>query len=176
MLLEGLDLDFEVLVKNDIDESYPDDLGMKKIPEFLARKKSDHYTDLLDDKTIVITADTLVWLNNKVVGKPVDADDAKRIIGRLSGHTHIVVTGVCLRSVNRTRVFNSVSNVHFRDLSQTEIDYYIEKYKPFDKAGAYGIQEWIGYIGIEKIEGSFYNVMGLPVQMLYHELLEFVSK
>lgn len=176
MLLEGLDLKFEILVKEDIDESYPKDIGMKEIPEFLARKKSDHYIDLLDEKTIVITADTIVWLDNEIVGKPVDADDAKKIISRLSGNTHIVVTGVCLRSTKKTRIFHSISNVHFSDLSQAEIDYYIGKYKPFDKAGAYGIQEWIGYIGIEKIEGSFFNVMGLPVQMLYHELLEFVSQ
>ena len=174
MLLGGLDLEFEVLVKDDIDENYPEDLDMNEIPEFLARKKSDHYIDLLDERTIVITADTIVWLGKEVVGKPVDKDDAKKIINRLSGNTHIVMTGVCLRSAKETRIFHSVSHVHFRDLSQAEINYYIEKYKPFDKAGAYGIQEWIGYIGIEKIEGSFFNVMGLPVQMLYQELLEFV--
>ena len=131
---------------------------------------------MLDEKTIIITADTIVWLNNEVVGKPVDAADAKKIIHRLSGNSHIVVTGVCLRTAHKVRVFHSISNVHFRNLSLPEIEYYIEKYQPFDKAGAYGIQEWIGYVGIEKIEGSFYNVMGLPVQMLYHELSNFLKK
>ena len=175
MLLEGLDLPFEVLVKKGIDESYPDDLEMKEIPEFLAKKKSEHYTDLLNDKTVIITADTIVWHKNKVIEKPVDVEDAKKIIALLSADTHTVVTGVCLRTGGMTRVFHSVSQVHFSKLSMHEIDYYIEKYQPFDKAGAYGIQEWIGYIGIEKIEGSFYNVMGLPVQKLYHELAEFIK-
>jgi septum formation protein len=175
MLLEGLDLTFEVLVKDNIDESYPTDLGMIEIPEFIARKKSDHYTDLLDNSTILITADTIVWLNNEVVGKPVSASDAKKIISRLSGNMHVVVTGVCLRTAQKSKVFHSISNVHFKKLLQAEIDYYINKYQPFDKAGAYGIQEWIGYVGIEKIEGSFFNVMGLPVQMLYHELTDFIQ-
>lgn len=176
MLLEGLDLDFEVNVRDDIDESYPGDLAMQQIPEFLAQKKSDNYVDLLDDKTIVLTADTIVWMDNVIVGKPVDKEDAKKIISRLSGNKHIVVTGVCLRSTEKLRIFHSISKVHFSRLSPEEIGYYIDKYKPYDKAGAYGIQEWIGYIGIEKIEGSFYNVMGLPVQMVYHELLEFINK
>lgn len=175
MLLKGLDLSFEIVVKDDVDESYPADLTMIEIPEFLARKKSDHYTDLLDERTILITADTIVWHNDEVVGKPVDADNAQAIIKRLSGNTHIVVTGVCLRMCNKIRVFHSVSNVYFRELYPEEIKYYIEKYRPFDKAGAYGIQEWIGYVGIEKIEGSFYNVMGLPVQMVYQELSKFVQ-
>jgi septum formation protein len=174
MLLNGLDLNFEVVVMDDIDESYPEDMSMKEIPEFLAKKKSDNYTDILDHKTIIITADTIVWFRNKVVGKPTDIEDAKHIIGRLSGNTHTVVTGVCLRTKGKIKIFNSVSEVHFTKLAQSEINYYIDNYKPFDKAGAYGIQEWIGYVGIEKIEGSFYNVMGLPVQRLYHELSEFV--
>jgi septum formation protein len=175
MLLEGLDLSFEVEVKDDIDENYPEELSMTEIPEFLARKKSDQYADLLTDNTILITADTIVWFKGRVVRKPLDKKDAQHIIKSLAGHPHTVITGVCIRSKEKQRVFHSVSEVHFSDLLQTEIEYYIEKYKPFDKAGAYGIQEWIGYIGIEKIEGSFYNVMGLPVQMLYHELYEFVN-
>lgn len=173
MLLEGLDLPFEIVVKDDVDESYPPELSMIEIPEFLARKKSDHYADLLNERTIIITADTIVWHNDEVVGKPVDADNAQTIIKRLSGNTHIVVTGVCLRTTHKIRIFHSVSHVYFRELQQEEIEYYIKKYQPLDKAGAYGIQEWIGYVGIEKIEGSFYNVMGLPVQALYHELGEF---
>ncbi len=175
MLFGGLDLPFEIIVREGIDEIYPDDLGMKEIPEFLAKKKSEHYTDLLNDSTILITADTIVWHKNEVIEKPVDVDDAKNIIDRLCGDTHIVVTGVCLRTAQNLKVFHSVSQVYFSELSKQEIAYYIEKYKPFDKAGAYGIQEWIGYIGIEKIEGSFYNVMGLPVQKLYHELAEFIG-
>ncbi len=172
--MEGLDLSFEIVVKEGIDEDYPEELGMNEIPEFLAKKKSDHYTELLDNKTVLITADTIVWFENKVVNKPVDLQDAKHILKRLSGNTHIVVTGVCLRSKEKIKVFHSVSEVHFSELTPKEIDYYVKRYKPFDKAGAYGIQEWIGYVGIEKIEGSFYNVMGLPVQMLYHELSKFV--
>jgi septum formation protein len=175
MLLEGLDLTFQVLVKEAIDESYPEDLDMTEIPEYLARKKSDHYVDNLDERAIVITADTIVWLDDKVVGKPVDLEDARNIISRLSGNTHTVVTGVCIRSAKKMKVFHSVSRVHFRKLDPADIDYYIDTYQPYDKAGAYGIQEWIGYVGIEEIEGSFFNVMGLPVQKLYHELMEFVE-
>lgn len=170
MLLAGLDLSFEVLVRKGVEETFPDDLSMTEIPEYLARSKSDHYTDLLDDKTLVITADTIVWHKNEVVGKPRDPNHAMEIISRLSGNTHEVVTGVCIRSENRMKVFHSISKVEFRTLTREEIQYYVHKYQPLDKAGAYGIQEWIGYIGIEKIEGSFYNVMGLPVQTLYHEL------
>ncbi len=174
-LLEGLDLNFEVIVRNDIDESYPADLGMVEIPEFLARSKSDHYTDLLDKKTILITADTIVWHKDEVLGKPRDVQEAYDLVSRLSGNKHKVVTGVCLRSSENIRVFHSKSEVVFRRLTHEEIYYYVTKYKPLDKAGAYGIQEWIGYVGIEKIKGSFFNVMGLPVQMLYKELIRFIE-
>jgi septum formation protein len=174
-LLEGLDISFETIVLDGINEDYPPYLGMLEIPEYLARMKSDCYLHLLEDKAIVITADTIVWLNNKVIGKPVDKGDAKRIIRELSGNIHEVVTGVCLRSENKIRVFNSISKVWFRHLTDEEISYYVDKYMPMDKAGAYGIQEWVGYAGIEKIEGSFYNVMGLPVQALYKELFDFVN-
>jgi septum formation protein len=173
-LLEGLDITFDVVVKKDIDESYPPELGMIQIPEFLARKKSYYYTDLLDERTIIITADTIVWHNNRVVGKPADIDDARAILAALSGSMHEVVTGVCLRSQTQSGIFHSHSEVYFRKLTEEEIGYYVTNYHPVDKAGAYGIQEWIGYAGIEKIVGSFYNVMGLPVQMLYHELSEFI--
>ncbi|MGD2034471.1 MAG: Maf family nucleotide pyrophosphatase [Bacteroidales bacterium] len=174
-LLEGLDLTFEVIVRDGIHESYPVDLDMPGITEFLARRKSDHYTDLLDEKTILITADTIVWHKNKVLGKPANIQEAYKLVSRLSGNKHTVVTGVCLRSAQRTRVFHSISEVVFRKLRHEEIYYYVTRYKPLDKAGAYGIQEWIGYVGIEKIEGSFFNVMGLPVQMVYNELLKFVE-
>lgn len=174
MLLAGLDIDFKVIVKPDITEEFPSELGMTEIPVYLAESKSDNYTELLTPNTILITADTIVWHQEKLVGKPTDLDDAFEILSNLSGDMHEVVTGVCLRSNNQKRVFYSHSRVFFRDLTPEEITYYIQKYKPLDKAGAYGIQEWIGYIGIEKIEGSFYNVMGLPVQQLYHELSSIV--
>ncbi|MBA7582230.1 dTTP/UTP pyrophosphatase [subsurface metagenome] len=174
-LLEGLDLKFEVIVRDGIDEDFPPELGMIEIPEFLARNKSDHYTDLLDEKTILITADTIVWHKNEVLGKPMNVKEANYLISRLSDSIHTVITGVCLRSSKKLRIFHSLSEVLFRKLTQEEIEYYVTNYQPFDKAGAYGVQEWIGYIGIEKIEGSFFNVMGLPVQILYNELIEFIE-
>jgi septum formation protein len=174
-LLEGLDIKFEVVVRENIDESFPVSMGMIEIPEFLAEKKSAFYADLLDAATIIITADTIVWHNNRVVGKPADLNDARSILLDLSGSMHEVITGVCISSISMNRIFHSHSKVYFRDLSEEEVDYYVKHYRPMDKAGAYGIQEWIGYAGIEKIEGSFYNVMGLPVQMLYQELGWFVK-
>jgi septum formation protein len=175
-LLEGLDISFEVIVREGVNEEFPLSLGILEIPEYIARAKSEYYNDLLTNKTIIITADTIVWHNNHVVGKPVDTNDARKILSELSGSMHEVVTGVCIKSAADCKVFNSYSRVFFRRLSDEEINYYVEKYNPLDKAGAYGIQEWIGYAGIEKIEGSFYNVMGLPVQMLYQELMHFVRK
>ena len=175
MLLAGLDIDFKVFVKPDIEELFPEKLGMLEIPVYLARAKSDHYLDRLNEKTLLITADTIVWYKDKLVGKPETAEEAVQILSDLSGNMHEVVTGVCLRSRKNIRIFYSHSKVYFRNLTQEEIAYYVDAYKPLDKAGAYGIQEWIGYIGIEKIDGSFYNVMGLPVQMLYHELTEMLE-
>ena len=175
-LLGGLDVLFKVIVRNSIDESYPPELGMIEIPRFLAQRKSEYYTDLLVEKTILITADTIVWYNNKVVGKPADLKDAATILKVLSGTMHEVITGVCLRSKEKLKIFHSYSRVFFRKLEDEEINYYVRNYQPMDKAGAYGIQEWIGYVGIEKIEGSFYNVMGLPVQILYRELLSFIAQ
>jgi septum formation protein len=173
-LLEGLDLNFDVIVRPDIGEEFPADMPLKEIPTYLAQQKSGNYLDLLDDKTILITADTIVILNNKVLGKPVDLEDAVSIVSQISGNMHEVATGVCLRSKDKIKVFTVLSKVWFRKLNDEEINYYVSKYKPMDKAGAYGIQEWIGYAGIERIEGSFYNVMGLPVQTLYLELIDFV--
>jgi septum formation protein len=174
-LLEGLDLTFDIIVRENIDEIYPSGLHKLEIPEYLARIKSDSYIDLLDEKTLLITADTIVWLKNRVVGKPENVEDAISIVTGLSGNMHEVITGVCIRSIDRIKVFHGISKVWFRKLSAEEIHYYINHYLPLDKAGAYGIQEWIGYAGIEKIEGSFYNVMGLPVQMVYTELINFVT-
>ena len=174
-LLEGLDLDFEVLVRQGIDESVPPGLSKIEIPVYLAEHKSDAYIDLLRNNTIVITADTIVWHNNRELGKPKDPSDAIDILRELSGNMHEVITGVCIRSKSQVRKFYALSKVWFRAISEPEISYYLSRYKPYDKAGAYGIQEWIGYSGIQKIEGSFYNVMGLPVQTLYVELMEFID-
>lgn len=130
---------------------------------------------MLNNKTIVITADTIVWINNKELGKPENKQHAIEILKQLSGSDHEVITGVCIRSHKQKICFHALSKVHFRKLTDEEINYYLDKYKPYDKAGAYGIQEWVGYAGIEKIDGSFYNVMGLPVQTLYCELLKFIE-
>lgn len=167
-LLRGLDVPFEVKVKEGIPEDYPADLDTVDIPKFIAQKKAAAYEMAQDE--LLITADTVVVLGRHVMGKPVDADQARRMLRELSGKTHQVVTGVCLKTALEQRAFSVVTNVTFKELSDAEIDYYVEKYQPYDKAGAYGIQEWIGYIGVTKLEGSYFNVMGLPVQRIYEEL------
>jgi septum formation protein len=175
MLLRGLDLDFQVLVKS-IDESYPKDMNCLDVPEYLSKKKAEAINmNGKADNTIVITSDTIVILDGEIIEKPSDEDEAHAMLRRLSGKKHTVVTGVSLTSTTKQQSFSAQSLVHFKELSEQDIRYYVEKYQPFDKAGSYGIQEWIGYIAIEKIEGSFYNVMGLPTQQLYEELLEFVK-
>ena len=172
-LLAGLDLEFEVKVIPGLEEHYPPTLQPEEIPVFLARQKAEAYIPALSDKTLLITADTIVWNQNKVIGKPKDREDAIQMLQSLSGHEHHVVTGVCLTTTEKQKAFSVVSTVKFAALTDEEISYYVDKYRPFDKAGAYGIQEWIGYIGVESINGSFYNVMGLPVQRLYQELKKF---
>lgn len=172
-LLAGLDLNFEVKVIPGLEEHYPPTLQPEEIPVFLARQKAEAYIPTLSDKTLLITADTIVWNQNKVIGKPKDREDAIQMLQSLSGHEHHVVTGVCLTTTEKQKAFSVVSTVKFAALTDEEISYYVDKYHPFDKAGAYGIQEWIGYIGVESINGSFYNVMGLPVQRLYQELKKF---
>lgn len=180
-LLAGLDIPFEVKVIAGIDESYPDTLDVYDVAEFIARKKAEAYRSLLTDDVLVLTADTVVIAptadeqNDQegkgiILGKPKDAADAKQMLHLLSGKTHHVVTGVCLTTQSEQRHFSVVTEVSFRNLADNEIDYYIEKYQPFDKAGAYGIQEWIGYVGCAGLKGSYYNVMGLPVQRIYEEL------
>jgi len=171
-LLKEMGLDFEVQVR-EIDESYPDDLKAEEIALFLCRKKADsfHIDELINK--VLITADTIVWMNNEVLGKPDSNKDAEITLKKLSGRRHEVITAVCIKSENKLHTFYSSTDVYFKDLSDFEIKYYIEYYKPFDKAGAYGIQEWIGYTGIYRIEGSYFNVMGLPTQKLYEELLKF---
>ena len=172
-LLKELGIKFEVVDNFQDDESYPEELPLEEIPVFLAKKKADNYNELLDENCILITADTLVWCNNRVMNKPGSYDEAYQMLYCLSDNKHTVITGVCLRSAEKETTFIATTDVYFTKLSDDEIEYYLEKFKPFDKAGAYGIQEWIGYIGIEKIEGSYFNVMGLPVQKVYTELKKF---
>jgi septum formation protein len=171
-LLHSLGVEFQVLI-SDVDEPYPENLTKEEIPVFLAELKSKSLIKNLKENDLLITADTIVWLNGEVIGKPENRKEAVRTLQKLSSNEHQVISGVCLTSINKQKSFFSVSNVQFKNLSLPEIEYYVSEYKPFDKAGAYGIQEWIGYIGITHIEGSFYNVMGLPVQQLYTEIQNF---
>lgn len=174
-LLAGLDLDFLVKSLPDVDESFPETLAGGEIPLYISKKKADAYLPSMADDELVITADTIVWLYGKALGKPVDEADARRMLHNMSGKTHAVFTGVTITTKNEQRSFVAQSNVSFAVLNDDEVDYYIQKYKPMDKAGAYGAQEWIGYIGMENIEGSYFNVMGLPVQRLYSELKKIKS-
>lgn len=167
-LLKGLDLDFEVKVLPDVDESYPEDLAVDNVSEYIAREKAAAYR--VPDDELLITADTTVILDQQVLGKPHDAADAKAMLRALSGRGHHVVTGVCLTTSTQQRSLSVSTEVTFKELSDAEIDYYVDHYHPLDKAGAYGIQEWIGYIGVTGIRGSYFNVMGLPVQRIYEEL------
>ena len=169
-LLAGLDIDFEVKVLEGIDESYPQDLPVEKVAEYISKTKANAYKDVIGDDELVITADTIVVLHDKVMGKPEGREDAVNMLKTLSGKTHQVITGVCLTTKTQQRVTSVVSEVTFKELSDEEINYYVDRYKPYDKAGAYGIQEWIGYIGVTGLKGSYFNVMGLPVQRIYQEL------
>ena len=173
-LLADCDLDFVLAETFECEECYPADLEAEKVAEYLSQLKSNAYPHALGERDILLTADTVVILGDKILGKPHSAEEAHEMIASLSGATHKVVTGVTLRTAERTISFSAESLVTFRTLDSEEIDYYVEKYRPMDKAGAYGIQEWIGYIGIEGIEGSFYNVMGLPVQRLYTILKDII--
>ena len=172
-LLAGLDVQFEVRVLKGIDESYPASLPTAEIAEYIAQKKAAAYRETIAADELVITADTIVVLGDEVLGKPKDAADAHRMLRELSGQTHQVITGVVLTTKERQEHFSVVSNVTFKELTDDEIDYYVETYKPMDKAGAYGIQEWIGYVGVTRLEGSYFNVMGLPVQRIYEALRRF---
>ncbi|MBQ8593853.1 MAG: septum formation protein Maf [Bacteroidaceae bacterium] len=169
-LLAGLGLPYEVRVLADIDESYPATLCGEDIPLYISKKKAEAYIETLQPDDLIVTADTIVWLDGQVLGKPADEAEARAMLHALSGKTHQVITGVTLATAERTKSFASVSEVTFAPLTDAEIDYYIAHYHPLDKAGSYGIQEWIGFIGVERIEGSYFNVMGLPVQRLYREL------
>ena len=171
-LLKSLGIDFKVIVK-EVDESYPSILKNEEIPVYLAKLKARPFLNDMGEKDLVITADTIVCLDGKVLGKPKNKKEAHQMLNELSGKNHKVISGVCLTSKNKQLSFFSASDVYFKKLTGEEIDYYVSTFKPFDKAGAYGIQEWIGSIGISHIEGSFYNVMGLPVQRLYEEIQKF---
>ena len=175
-LLADCDLDFVLAEKFECEECYPADLEAEKVAEYLSQLKSNAYPHALGEGDILLTADTVVILGDKILGKPHSETEAVEMISSLSGATHKVVTGVTLRTAERTISFSAESLVLFRELDAEEVSYYVEKYRPMDKAGAYGIQEWIGYIGIEGIEGSFYNVMGLPTQRLYQALKELICK
>ena len=177
-LLSGLGVNFSVKTLPDVDESFPDTLKGEEIPLFIARKKADAYKMLFSSVTsneveeplLVITADTIVWIEDEVLGKPANATEARAMLSKLSGKKHQVITGVCLTTASWQKSFAAVSEVQFSSLTEEEMDYYIHNYCPYDKAGAYGVQEWIGFIGVESIQGSYFNVMGLPIQRLYWEL------
>ncbi|MBQ3538931.1 MAG: septum formation protein Maf [Bacteroidaceae bacterium] len=169
-LMGGLDIPFVVQTLPDVDETFPKNLSGGEIPLYISKKKADAYRPMMKEDELIITADTIVWLDGKALGKPSDEEDARRMLRNMSGKRHSVFTGVTITTVKEQCSFVAQSNVSFALLNEEEIDYYIKKYKPMDKAGAYGAQEWIGYIGMENIEGSYFNVMGLPVQRLYNEL------
>ena len=173
-LLKSLGIDFEIRV-SDLKEKYPKNLKEKEISEFLATQKSEHLSKMLKGEELLITADTIVVKGDRVLNKPKDKLEAKEMLEYISGDAHLVITSVCLRDQQNQVVFSSVTKVFFKSLSAAEIDFYVKEYKPFDKAGAYGIQEWIGLVGIEKIEGSYFNVVGLPIAKLYQNLIQFVA-
>ena len=172
-LLRDLGLRFDVVIK-EYTETYPEGLGGEEIARYVAHEKAISFKNGISDNEIVITADTIVWCNNKVLGKPLDREDAIRMLEEISGNTHEVITGVCIYSSNKEKTFSVSTKVTFETLSEEEINYYIDKYKPYDKAGAYGIQEWIGIAACSHIDGSYFNVVGLPVQRLYKELQSFI--
>lgn len=169
-LLSGLGIDYEVKILPGIDETYPDTLTGEEIPVYIAREKANAYRPTMEKDELIITADTIVYTDGEVLGKPKDAQDARRMLHLLSGRSHQVITGVCITTSEQQRSFACVTEVTFDRLTDEEIDFYIDRYQPMDKAGAYGIQEWIGFVGVSGLQGSYFNVMGLPVQRLYQEL------
>ena len=171
--LKELDLDFEIRLK-DVEEVYPEHLQGAEITDYLAKLKASALDESLSDDEIIITSDTIVWHENKALGKPQDKEDAFTMIQSLSGKTHEVITSVCIKTSTKPEVCNDITRVTFNLLTDEEINYYLDKYKPFDKAGSYGIQEWIGLVAIARIEGSYANVVGLPVDKVYQYLNKFV--
>lgn len=171
-LLSGLGVDYEVRTLPGVDESYPDTLSGEDIPVYISREKAAAYLPSIAPDELIITADTIVWLDRRVLGKPADEADACRMLRELSGRTHQVITGVTLSTAAFQKSFAVTSEVEFAPLTEEEITYYVDHYRPLDKAGAYGVQEWIGFIGVRRLSGSYFNVMGLPIQRLYQELKE----
>ncbi|HIZ87590.1 MAG TPA: septum formation protein Maf [Candidatus Coprenecus pullistercoris] len=174
-LLAGLGLEFTVEATPGAPETYSPDLSPDEVPSALAASKSEGFHRLLEDDEILITADTVVICGPDILGKPSGRDEAAQMLRELSGRAHRVVTGVCIRDTRHRSIFSCTSEVEFKTLTDEEINYYIERFRPFDKAGSYGIQEWIGYIGITSIRGSYFNIVGLPVQRLYTALSEFIG-
>ena len=172
-LLRGIDIEFEIKVLPDIDESYPSSMPVEEVAEFVAQKKAISYTDNLKEKELLITADTVVILDKTIFGKPDNREEAIKMLCALSGKTHKVISGVCLASTDKQVSFSVTSEVDFEELTIDEIEYYIDHYSPYDKAGSYGIQEWIGFIGVKHLSGSYFNIMGLPIQRLYREMKNF---
>lgn len=172
-LLAGIDVEYEIRMLPNIDESYPKTIPEDDVAEYLAKKKASAYLPELKNDELLITADTIVLLDGMIIGKPVDEADAIRMLKLLAGKTHRVITGVCLATKKKQVIFSDTAFVTFGNLSEEEIKYYVLNYKPFDKAGAYGVQEWIGYVAVERIEGSYFNVMGLPIYKVYKELKKF---
>ena len=172
-LLGGLGIPFTTRVLDGIDESWPQELKGEEISLYISREKASAYRKSIAPDELVITADTIVYVDGEVLGKPVDEADAKRMLRMISGRWHEVITGVTMMTSEREHSFAVTTRVRFCDLADAEIEYYIKNYAPMDKAGAYGIQEWIGYVGVDRIEGSYFNVVGLPAQRLYRELIEF---
>ncbi len=175
-LVSGLDIQYIVEIPNHNEESFDSSMPFENVPEYLAKMKSESFGRNLEDNEILLTADTLVLCDGKILGKPIDRDDAIFMLRSLSGKKHTVITGVFIKSNFGYTQFSSSTDVFFRELSNDEIIFYVDNYSPYDKAGSYGAQEWIGYIAIEKIEGSYFNIMGLPVQKLYRELVLFIEK
>lgn len=169
-LMSGLGVDYVVKTLPDVDESYPDTLQGEEIPAYISREKADAYKSVIGADELLITADTIVWLDGEVLGKPKSREEAVGMLRKLSGASHQVITGVCLTTSEWQKSFTATTDVTFASLTEEEILYYVDKYAPMDKAGAYGVQEWIGFIGVESISGSYFNVMGLPIQKLYKEL------
>jgi septum formation protein len=171
-LMKGLDISFEVRTM-EVDESFPPALQREEIPLFLSKLKAQAFLPEMKENEVVITADTVVWVNDHVLNKPEDRDEAIAMVNELSGNHHVVYTGVTITTKDKALSFYDETKVYFEALTQEEIEYYIDKYQPYDKAGSYGVQEFIGYMGINKLEGSYFNVMGLPVHQVYKKLMEF---
>ena len=168
-----LDIDFRIEVR-EIEETYPSELRGSEITDYLAQLKASAFTEL-QENDMVITSDTIVWMNNKAIGKPIDYEDAYKMLENLSGHMHEVITSVCFTTKNFQRTITDTTKVWFKELTHDEITFYLKNYRPYDKAGSYGIQEWIGYIAIERLDGSYFNVMGLPTRLVYKTLMEIAN-